>query len=173
MWFRCSKEPSHWHGSFEYQQHTFWLRNKKNNFPVRTLIRRIRRGIPCLLYQIRSLNNSLVYKGIRCILHVCYLLHRRYDMKSSQTRPVWTSTVVDWLLDCQPYLAHRLSEEMVAIHHFEDLVWHHCNLREIVSDQQERWLQMVVSTHQFPVKETYSLCQSNGTHSTKELRHPK
>ena len=25
-------------GSFEYPQHMFWLRNKKNNFPVHTLI---------------------------------------------------------------------------------------------------------------------------------------
>ena len=23
----CSKEPSHWDGSFEYPQHMFWLRN--------------------------------------------------------------------------------------------------------------------------------------------------
>ena len=27
--FGCSKEPSHWDGSFEYPQHMFWLRNKK------------------------------------------------------------------------------------------------------------------------------------------------
>ena len=27
--FRCSKEPSHWDGSFEYPQQMFWLRNKK------------------------------------------------------------------------------------------------------------------------------------------------
>ena len=31
MCFGCSKEPSHWDGSFEYPQHIsmFWLRNKK------------------------------------------------------------------------------------------------------------------------------------------------
>ena len=28
MCFGCSKEPSHWDGSFEYPQHMFWLRNK-------------------------------------------------------------------------------------------------------------------------------------------------
>ena len=36
--FWCSKEPSHLDGSFEYPQHMFWLRNKKNNFQLRTLI---------------------------------------------------------------------------------------------------------------------------------------
>ena len=30
--FGCSKEPSHQDGSFEYPQHMFWLRNKKNIF---------------------------------------------------------------------------------------------------------------------------------------------
>ena len=41
MCFGCSKEPSHWDvwdSSFEYQQHMFWVRNKKNSFPIRTLI---------------------------------------------------------------------------------------------------------------------------------------
>ena len=38
MCFGCSKEPSHGDGSFEYPQHTFLLRNKKNNFQLRTLI---------------------------------------------------------------------------------------------------------------------------------------
>ena len=34
--FGCSKEPSHRGGSFEYPQHMFGLRNKKNNFLVQT-----------------------------------------------------------------------------------------------------------------------------------------
>ena len=34
----CSLEPSHWDGTFEYPRHMFWLRNKKNNVSVRTLI---------------------------------------------------------------------------------------------------------------------------------------
>ena len=38
MCFGCSKEPSHRDGSFEYPHHMFWLRNKKNNFQLRTLI---------------------------------------------------------------------------------------------------------------------------------------
>ena len=38
MYFGCSKEPSHLDGSFEYPQHMFWLRNKNNNFQLRTLI---------------------------------------------------------------------------------------------------------------------------------------
>ena len=32
--FGCSKELSHRDGSFEYPQHMFWLRNKKNKFLV-------------------------------------------------------------------------------------------------------------------------------------------
>ena len=32
MCFGCSKEPSYRDGSFEYPQHMFWLRNKKNKF---------------------------------------------------------------------------------------------------------------------------------------------
>ena len=38
MCFGCSKEPSHLDGSFEYTQRMFWMRNKENNFPIRTLI---------------------------------------------------------------------------------------------------------------------------------------
>ena len=38
MCFVCSKEPFHRDGSFEYPQHMFWMRNKENNFPIRTLI---------------------------------------------------------------------------------------------------------------------------------------
>ena len=37
MCFWYSKEPSR-DGSFEYPQHMFWMRNKKNNFQLRTLI---------------------------------------------------------------------------------------------------------------------------------------
>ena len=36
--FGCSNEPYEWDGSFEYQQHMFCMRNKENNFPIRTLI---------------------------------------------------------------------------------------------------------------------------------------
>ena len=38
MCFECSNEPSHRDGSFEYSQHMFWLRNKKINFQLHTLI---------------------------------------------------------------------------------------------------------------------------------------
>ena len=40
MCFGCTKEPSHLDGSFEYPQYMFWMRNKENNFPIRTLISR-------------------------------------------------------------------------------------------------------------------------------------
>ena len=36
--FGCSKEPSHRDSCFEYRQHMFWLRNKKNKFLACTLI---------------------------------------------------------------------------------------------------------------------------------------
>ena len=32
IYFGCSKEPSHWDSSFEYQQLMFWLRNKEISF---------------------------------------------------------------------------------------------------------------------------------------------
>ena len=38
MCFGCPNEPSHRDGSFEYPQHMFRLKNKKNNFLLRTLI---------------------------------------------------------------------------------------------------------------------------------------
>ena len=38
MCFWCSKETSHRDGSFEYPQYMFWLRNKKNNFQLHSLI---------------------------------------------------------------------------------------------------------------------------------------
>ena len=38
MCFGYSKEPSHRDDSFEYPQPMFWLRNKKNNFQLRTPI---------------------------------------------------------------------------------------------------------------------------------------
>ena len=38
MCFGCPKEPSHRDSSFEYSQHMFWLRNKKYNFLLHTLI---------------------------------------------------------------------------------------------------------------------------------------
>ena len=40
MCFGCSKESSHQDDSFEYPQHMFWLRNKKNNFQLGTLVLR-------------------------------------------------------------------------------------------------------------------------------------
>ena len=37
MCFGCPKEPFHRDGSFEYPQHMFCFRNKKNNFQIRSL----------------------------------------------------------------------------------------------------------------------------------------
>ena len=37
MCFVCSKEPSHWDGSFEYPEPMFWLRNKEIIFSYAVL----------------------------------------------------------------------------------------------------------------------------------------
>ena len=39
--FWSSKEPPQLIGPFKYQQYMFWLKNKKTNIPLRTLIWRI------------------------------------------------------------------------------------------------------------------------------------
>ena len=57
MCFECSNKPSHRDGSFEYPQHMFWLRYKKYNFQVHTLI-----WGPGLLLKKQS------YKGLSCLL---------------------------------------------------------------------------------------------------------
>ena len=36
--FGYSKEPSHLDASFEYPKGMFWMRNKRNSFPIHTLI---------------------------------------------------------------------------------------------------------------------------------------
>ena len=35
----CSKEPSHLDGSFMYTQHMFWLRNKKINIHITSMVK--------------------------------------------------------------------------------------------------------------------------------------
>ena len=55
MCFGCSKDLSHGDGSFEYPQHMFWFRNKKNNFQLAHLSGRLgssvlvseKRSMPC------------------------------------------------------------------------------------------------------------------------------
>ena len=67
MCFGCSKEPSHWEGSFEYPQHMFWMRNKE------------------IVFQYTLLSGGLLFKlsprffkkakGIRpSVCPLCYLL---------------------------------------------------------------------------------------------------
>ena len=66
MCLGCSKEPSHRDGSFEYPQHMFWLRNKKNNFLLRTLIWGLA-GMTVFIFQCRSVKfikeNMFMYAG--------------------------------------------------------------------------------------------------------------
>ena len=64
MCFGCSKEPSHRDGSFEYPQHMFWFRNKKNNFSYALLswgliYAAFHMGLPCLpMYLFRGFLSS-------------------------------------------------------------------------------------------------------------------
>ena len=63
MCYVCSKEPSHWGGSFEYPQHMFWIRNKENSFSIHTFIWR-----PVLDY-----DESDFYKAI--LRYTCFPLY--------------------------------------------------------------------------------------------------
>ena len=51
--FGCSKEPSQWDGSLEYQQHMLWLRNMKFDH-----------DFVCLIWIFTSLQQSFSYKGV-------------------------------------------------------------------------------------------------------------
>ena len=61
MYIGCSKEPSHLDSSFEYPQHMFWSRKKKNYFSLHTLIWRPEEG--------------------RTILFLTYLTHKLLAVK--------------------------------------------------------------------------------------------
>ena len=78
MCFGCSKEPSHWDGSFEYPQHMFWMRNKETSFPIHTLI--WRHGY--LLYG----SGEPEHKCICCLYTQCMDvykgLHQNWDLAS-------------------------------------------------------------------------------------------
>ena len=78
MCFGCSKESSHWDRSFEYPQHMFWLRNKKNNFQIRTLI--WRHELFYLIFQLRSFNKRIWLK--------CRQLQLNYYMRRLSTRTI-------------------------------------------------------------------------------------
>ena len=62
MCFGCSKNLSHVDGSFEYQQHMFWLRNKKNVFKYTLLSEAFIKSNPYLVvsqilkYSITTMN---------------------------------------------------------------------------------------------------------------------
>ena len=74
----CSKEPSHWDGYFEYPQHMFWLRNKKNNFQICTLI--WRPELFYLIFQLSCFNKLLWLK--------CSQLQLNYYMRLLSTRTI-------------------------------------------------------------------------------------
>ena len=73
-----SKEPSHLIGLFKYPQHMFWLRNNKNNFPLRTLI--LRMSMRPIIQQVLAFQKS--WRSFSPII-VCILAHC--------VLPFWTS----------------------------------------------------------------------------------
>ena len=89
MCFGCSKEPSHRDVSFEYPQHMFWLRNKKNNFQLHTLIW----GPEC-----RYMDNTGIHEFLsRCILHSEFLTY----LHSSQSNTDFSMNLFA-LIDMKP-----------------------------------------------------------------------
>ena len=63
---------------FEYPQHMFWLRNKKNNFQIRTFI--WRPELFYLIFQLRSFNKRLWLK--------CSQLQLNYYMRRLSTKTI-------------------------------------------------------------------------------------
>ena len=81
MCFGCSKEPSHRDGSFEYPQHMFWLRNKKNNFQLRTLIwgpAHVVRKSDFVVFELKGANHlksACASTSLISIFVICFLEH--------------------------------------------------------------------------------------------------
>ena len=77
MCFGCSKQPSQLDGSFEYPQHIFWLRNKKNNFQLHTYlgacIWETDRGIHdhCVIYKCQTIRVCDCYLSIK-VYYIIY-----------------------------------------------------------------------------------------------------
>ena len=76
--FECSKELSHWDCSFEYPQHMFWLRNKKNIFLLHTLnFSPVFWNIKCLFFIIGNLVLNMIHllviitQSIPSIIQIC------------------------------------------------------------------------------------------------------
>ena len=69
-----SKEPSHLIGAFKYPQHMFWLRNNKNNFPLRILIWRMdmRSRLTVRLYN-NTLSNAFKSMGSHLCTKIIFL----------------------------------------------------------------------------------------------------
>ena len=62
--FGCSKELSHQDGSFEYPQHMFWLRNKKNNFGG---LNSLTIKTPTKIWGRQHFQSLLLYKGFNSL----------------------------------------------------------------------------------------------------------
>ena len=80
MCFGCSKEPSHRGGSFEYPQHMFWLRNKKNNFSVHFYLEAC--YSQCKKCSLTTLDHATLV-GSNLIEHSCGVIDTDYNTSYS------------------------------------------------------------------------------------------
>ena len=95
MCFGYSKELSHWDGSFEYPQHMFWLRIKKNNFQLRTLIcgpvttmsssylhLSLVLNLSLYVYHLTTMCSSYLHYHTQWIYHTFLILHNAFILSS-------------------------------------------------------------------------------------------
>ena len=81
MCFGCSKEPSHRAGSFEHPEHMFSLRNKKNNFQLRSLLSG--GHLYQYLWSVCACNKIAFVLGSWCFTSTCLL-------------PEWVAQIDKW-----------------------------------------------------------------------------
>ena len=101
--FGCSNELPHRDGSFEYPQHMFWLRNKKNNFQLCTLIWR---PVACAIHNANSKGayRTAPMRRLVCTFAVC--------MQQSQAFS-WHGQ--NWNISCECCMEHCMVVESLAL----------------------------------------------------------
>ena len=107
--FGCSKEPSHWDGSFEYPQHMFWLRNKKIIFVTHSYLKACStlmnicfqmNLILCKVLDLRSKGcwfETHLFKALRCVLSIDTLFSALYWFNPGRQEIILTLLKNCWL----------------------------------------------------------------------------